>query len=610
MSTFLGNGAGVFFGNTVRASVAVLTPCIGPIPPGTTVKIDGFPFGWLVFDLFELLEALAAGAPCILVGPGTYFITSTLVIPVTTKAIHGCGCASVIFRATGAFNMMSISNNDGFTIDGIRFDKNGFGSSVMTVLDSNDVSIDRCCFDNGIATYFFLVDTCIRISVTNCQFKENTSDALNLISVLSRDNIVSGNQFFNITGRPIYTNLLTNCVISKNLFQNCGEILLASEFTNFSNNVVENCDVITVIGDHANIESNIIHNGTAIGLNLTAGADNSVICSNVIEGCASTGLFINANAAVTGNLCLNNGGVGIAVSGAVALSGNRSVGNTDVAIEIQDSTGNASIQGNIARSGAAAPPQPAITIGAAGNVDVQIGENDAIATYDASGAISPADNVAQVIAAGALLSMTLADLPKPCQGHHICIENDGGPANVEVTYNAADKIILNPLQNKVLEWNGNAWCVINKDCLEADLTGPPVSTVMSTFTTLPYTVTSASDNYILVPHVPSGTDIFVNTTGKYQVNAYVTWDSVFALGAPAARLAQIRYGPGIGGIQNHNNNPYENISIGPLPAGFTSLPLCAIVNVTDLTMPISIEVLQDLLGSVDIIASRISICRL
>lgn len=569
MSSFLGLGTSVLFGNTVRASTVLLTDCIEPITPGGTIKIIGFGGGHVVTNFTELLEALAlvsaAGGGCIILSSTTFFVNQTIVLPPNTS-IKGCNCESSVLQATPTLvGPIVSSTSDNVGLHDLKVDH-----AAQTTVD-HMISLSGCdgvnlsdvlCANAQSSHDGIRLSGCTKVNVKCCKFEGGAGEGLNVNACSEVQ--VTGCLFKDLAAAASVVGFNNTC----------------SNYT-FGHNKVKNCRLLTFAGNNYNITGNTF-NELVLTEGIICSGDNFAISGNDLDDVSGSGILINGGVTgctISGN-SVRNASVGIRIFGPATVVGNTITSNTggNDGINVNNNTGTALIKDNTIEG-----YTNGIVVGTTGNDDVCVCNNHYDKLYSAAGAINPFDSQATVLAAG-LLAMTLAEIPK-CSVHQcICIENDAGSAaNVEVTYNSgADKIILLPTQNKVLCWNGAEWCVINKDCLEA--TVGPTLIPFNVSTPVDLTIVSSSDNFSL-----SGTtDILVNTTGKYLVSVYTE----FTAGAnpPAAALAlretSIMYNAIAWGQQNVPRAQGDPATFMPTNS------VSAIVTVSDVTLPITITCRQ------------------
>ena len=583
MSTFIGVGSSVLFGNTVRASIAVLTDCIRPITEGGTIKIIGLGSGHVVTTLVEFLEALAlvaaAGGGCISVAAGVYTVAATIALPSNVKIV-GCGKETTIFRAAAGLNaaIFSVSGVSTVKLQDLQIDSNA-PSSVVAVSDvevvgSSGVTVDSCMFVNsansGVGSLGFV--TSFNCLVKCCMFQDMDNVGVDVADTCPDIGITD-----------CFFSNVTNCAIDSR-----GDRVV------IKGNHIQSSGPLCVRDGKAVVDGNTVLAALGVGVGVNGGVPpgNHVVSNNIV--CDSVGAGIKSEFAsfesclIVDNIVKDSGGAGI---------------------ELDDDLDSALVEGNKLTGNASG-----ILVSTTGNDNVCVGKNKSRVLYSAAGAISPNDDEAVVTAAGGVLAMTLDDMNKCSVGHCLCIENDAASTdNVEVTYNSgSDQIVLLPTQNKVLKWNGQAWCVLNKDCFEGDLTAPPVTILFNVLTPLEFTLVSASDNFELAtPGPASGIDILVRTTGKYQVNAYLEFET-HSFPPPIIagnRLINIVHD---GKVWSQDSNAVESSFVSDL--FLTSCAASAVVDVLDLSMPINVEALQSVIlnpdGALDVNLAKVTIARL
>lgn len=199
------------------------------------------------------------------------------------------------------------------------------------------------------------------------------SISVNGQGIIVHHNVVRGNPYSAFQIGHLGTSESSHCVVSSNTIENCGNAVRFSGayHCTFSGNVCRNLSADGVLGlngmEHCIVEGNVLENITGgHGINMTvAGARNNIIRGNTIKGVTATdrngialsnssGYLVEGNhveganrhgirivdmkhSTITGNVCKNNGSVGIRIeattsggSQGLVITGNRCYDDQDV----------------------------------------------------------------------------------------------------------------------------------------------------------------------------------------------------------------------------------------------------------------------------------------
>lgn len=398
-------------------------------PPNDVVGTDSLTFSvyasagssLVINNADALRRAVLAGIPNIILAPGTYDFSTSLVFP-SDVSIKGSGRGSTIIRTTAtSFNMFSIGSISNITISDLTFNRNSQDAVLISansttnliikncaVLNSsgtsnsldftsvNDSIIDSCFFDNCTADAdISIAGSNGRTLINKCIFNNRTGNRYVVLSQTNVGVVINACTFANSTGNAININSptsITNCTFDTILLFPF-LIGVNSDGTIIANNAITNSGNI-------NIQAPIVLSGNHISTSTTnaitlgsVSANNTVISSNRIIG--ASGDEISINVAVTSALITKN-----------SFAGRTSFTNSFVGLTTS-------------------------------NTFVQIQNNDAVYTVTTTNGTQNANGDASMYAITTsgvgTNTISLQDLPIGCMNHRCVFVYAGGTQTLDIT---------------------------------------------------------------------------------------------------------------------------------------------------------------------------------
>ena len=463
-----------------------------------------------VTDLNAAITEVASGGKIIL-GPGSFTITSTITVP-SNVTIEGSGIdvttivtgvASIIFSSSG--NEVAIKNltinrgtftatainfsGDQCLVENCRFTGSGTasGTSIATTGLYNKITL--CVFDGVPATTLVFNDTgSIGTIVTDNSFVITGTSGTAMFShgthIRFANNYLSGGLVgCHYSSASEHNSIIGNTFLS--IDTRCVR-LIGTTYVNITGNSFRNASLqqieMTTTARYINISSNTFRSATADAIGIESSSTDISIADNAFSACAIGIDYDGTTATIVGNTfngCTTEA-IGVGTSGCV-IKDNVFDSNTQ-AIDIAASVNDCIITGNRVTGTATQ-----ISVNATGNDRVQIKDNNySLSVSTASPTIEPYITHLVVDTSSNTVGATIPDLTPASSGARLYIELETAGNNLTVTptnFANGTSVILDTVGDFItLQWDGRNWHLI---------TNSTTANVQPTLTITPSTLTNA-----------------------------------------------------------------------------------------------------------------------